>query len=62
MLLLLLVLQSGKGTVHAPLPSAPTKDDYKEKMPASLRKMLALKVGSTAPPPSRAHLQGRCTS
>lgn len=30
--------------MHLPLPSAPTKDDYMDRMPASLRKMLALKV------------------
>lgn len=38
------LLQQGKGKTTMPLPSAPTKDDYRDKMPASLRKMLALKV------------------
>lgn len=37
-------LQQGKGKTSMPLPAAPTKDDYRDKMPASLRKMLALKV------------------
>eukprot|EP00879_Flechtneria_rotunda_P016224 GHRR01016974.1.p1 GENE.GHRR01016974.1~~GHRR01016974.1.p1 ORF type:complete len:151 (+),score=35.65 GHRR01016974.1:128-580(+) len=35
--------QFGKASAFLPLPSAPTKEDYKEHMPASLRKMLALK-------------------
>jgi len=38
--------QRGKAgaSAHLPLPAAPSQEDYKEKMPASLRKMLALKV------------------
>jgi hypothetical protein len=47
--------QRGKGTAHMPLPAGPTKEDYEDKMPASLKRMLALKVccctqRSTGPP------------
>lgn len=34
----------GRASATLPLPSAPTKDDYVEKVPASLRRMMALKV------------------
>jgi hypothetical protein len=57
MLLLLLLrvrIQIGKGTAHTPLPAAPTKEDYKDKMPASLRRLLALKVVGRAPAQARA--------
>jgi hypothetical protein len=36
--------QRGRASANLPLPSAPTKDDYVEKVPASLRRMMALKV------------------
>ncbi len=31
-------------SAHLPLPAAPTQEDYKEKVPASLAKLMALKV------------------
>eukprot|EP00775_Hariotina_reticulata_P008788 gene8788-8966_t len=37
-------------SAHLPLPAAPSQEDYKEKMPASLRKMLALKLALHFPP------------
>lgn len=40
--------QKGKASPHLALPAAPTKADLNDKLPASLRKMLALKV---RPPP-----------
>jgi hypothetical protein len=36
--------QKGKASPHLPLPAAPSSKDMVEKLPASLRKMMALKV------------------
>lgn len=46
--LLLVSLQKRRASAHLPLPPAPGKDDYKEKVPASLAKLMALKVSVSA--------------